>query len=666
MTTQDETHGRLTDEDLVRGRAYAIDPETGEKASLDGVSYAYATEEDLALYDEANRQLAQVETPILAGQNDPNKYVFFAVFDGTGNDRHNPSEAPTGVAQIYAQIDDQIDAGWGDGRVAAAYITGAATREYGDDRYDIIDGALGYTSDDRAETMYVEFCKQAAAWRDKDPNAEISIASMGFSRGAEEVALFTRLVEERGIVHPDSLQYETRDGGLVAAGSVTISEKPHRLVEPGQVPQAAALVDPVPEGQLENRDRRLAPSVISAVQLTARDETRDQFIGSQHLPLGLSDDNKSLNVVVPGAHADVGDGYYANGLGVRNTNFVKNYLNNLVDFDTPMLTLKPEDSRVKEGSTNVIHDSAEHRAVYSNELYRQDGVRDVHAELNTPEPPVAMGRAGYGPPVIPEADTRREAMDPTVASGLEYRKATIAAAPVASSDTNFGIFYDAKEEQQTGCALVPPAIEVASPSNYPSSSAYNITSTIFDAACETGAFPVEKIEPAPPLEPELVKIKTPSGYTWDAPPMKGETGIEVVGTLPMNTETHPAFPMYGEAWNAMADPAKTNIPWGNMSENDRARAAAAVTAAAMTGPPPLDRVDSVFLNKSGDTLIAIEGNPTDPASKRVSVPLETAVKTPVEESTKKADAALEDQQQKALAIQNNMLQPSVAPTTRAQ
>jgi hypothetical protein len=668
MATEEEKFG---ESDLVPGHPYVVDPETGGRATLDGVSYASVDrEKDLPVSDAAEEQLAQMEIPILAGKDNPNGYVFFAVLDGTGNDRHNMSEAPTGVAQIYGQLDSQIKAGFGGGHVAAAYITGAGTREYGDDAYDVVDGARGYTSDDRAETMYVEFCKQAAAWREKDPNAEISVASMGFSRGAEEAALFTRLVDERGIQDPRAIQYETGDGGLVVAGSVTfdripppLDKVPPPLVEPGKVPQAAALVDPVPEGQLEYRDRRLAPSVVSAFQVTARDETRDQFAGSRHLLLGLSDESKSLNVIGPGAHADVGDGYYANGLGVRNTNLVKNYLNNLVDFETPLLTLKPEDTYIGKGGTNVIHDSEEHKSwAYSTNHFEEYGERNVRAELNTPEPPLPNARAGYVP-VIPEEDTRREPMDTELAGSLKYRTATVASAPT-------GDLYDPKQEQEKGCSLVPPAIEVSSPASAPSESIYNSISTIRDTMCETGIFPVEKTVPEPPLETEIVEIKLPNGFVGLAPPpterQRTESGMEVVGTLPMNTEAHPAFPMYGEVWNAMADPARTNIPWGSMSENDRSRAAAAVTAAAMEAPPPLNHINTVVLNNRNDTLIAIEGNPTDPASKRVSVPLETAVTTSVEASTKKADAVLEEQRQQALASPNNNLQPMVAPTTRAQ
>jgi hypothetical protein len=681
MATEEEKGGPVLDENLVYGHPYVIDPETGERATLDGVPYAEVEPDDIAAIEAAKRQQAEMQIPLLAGKDNPNAFVFFAMLDGTGNDRHDQEYAPTGVGQIYEQLKTQVNAGYGGGHIAAAYVTGAGTRAYGEDLG--LDLAAGYSSNDRAETMYVEFCKQAQAWLKENPNAEISIASMGFSRGAEEAVLLSQLVEKRGIRDPASIDYDRRADGLVDAGTITFDYSIEPLVEPADVAQVVIPIDPVAEGQLEDPmlysgagfvpggpgimspedmaatlerssreqlDYGIPPSVAGVFMLQARDETRRAFTGTDHIPDGLTDGSTRASFELPGAHSDLGDGYYANGLGVRYTNMVKNYANNLVNFDTPLLTLNPEDPNLGLGSTNVIHDSEKHPAgplpgemVYDEDAFRDDGKRDNVAPSRPYEP-----------------------MDPALTSDVEYRKATIAVAPVASPDTDIGIVYDAKEEQQKGCALVPPAIEVASPSNYPSSSEYNITSTIIDAACETGAFPVEKTAPAPPLLPERVMATdaygTPMGMY--PPEVVPADRVSEVG-LPMNAPTHTAFPMYSEAWNAMADPAKTNIPSGNMSENDRARAAAAVTAAAMTGPPILDHIDTVFLNKSNDALIAIEGDPMKPASKRVTVPLAMAVTTPVEDSTIKANAALEEQDKKASLRPETVLNPTVV-STRAQ
>ncbi|MBP6748489.1 MAG: DUF2235 domain-containing protein [Xanthomonadaceae bacterium] len=649
MTTQDETRSVLPAE-LVHGHEYVIDPETGRKSTLDGTPYAAVNPDDVALIEAGERKLADLQVPVLAGKDDPNAFVFFAVLDGTGNDTHDPNFAPTGVAQIYEQLDDQIEAGYGNGRIAAAYVTGTQTRA--DDN--MWDGAEGYSAADRAETMYVEFCKQAAAWRDENPGAEISLASMGFSRGAEEAVLLGHLVHERGIHDPKDITYEITGDGLVKAGTVTFKQPEPAIAAGDEVKQSLIAIDPVSEGDLKDGGffsggvpYGVAPTVVGGVQLTARDETRRAFIGTEHIKEGLSEDGTRANIVVPGAHADVGDGYYANGLGVRYTNMAKNYINDLVDFEKPLLTLNPVDTNLGLGSTNVIHDSHMHSPgpyLYDNDEFRERGGRIA-------EPPTLDSRP----------------MDSSLAENTRYRAASPEPAPTPDSWATVGNLYDPKDGQEATCTYHPSPVEVSSPESAPSNSTHQHITELREARCEAGLFaPVEKTEPAPPLETEKVMATDAYGTPIGMYPIEMVPSDRVADTLPMSAHTHPAFPMYSEAWNAMADPAKTNIPSGNMSENDRARAAAAVTAAAMTGPPPLDHINGVFLNKSGDTLIAIEGNPTDPASKRVMVPLETAVKTPVEESTQKAVAAMEEQQQKGLATPNNNLQPSVASTARAQ
>ncbi|NOT87778.1 MAG: hypothetical protein HOP03_06315 [Lysobacter sp.] len=651
MATEEEKLGKVPEADLVHGHPYVIDPETGAKATLDGSPYAGIKANDVALIEDRKRLQAEMQVPVLAGKDDPNAFVFFAFLDGTGNDRHDQNFAPTGVAQIYEELDRQIKAGYGDPHIAAAYVTGTQTRTYDN----MADGAEGYSADDRAETMYVEFCKQAAAWKDKYPEAEISLASMGFSRGAEEAALLGHLVHERGIHDPDDFTYETLDDGLVKAGSIKFNKEEPGIAKGDDVKQAYIGIDPVSEGDLKDggwigggQPYGLAPTVVGGLQLSARDETRRAFEGTEHIEEGLSADKTRANLEVPGAHGDLGDAYYANGLGVRYTNMAKNYINDLVDFEKPLLSLKPEDTNLGLGSTNVIHDSHMHFPgpyLYDNDEFRERGDRFS-------DPP----SLGYYRP-----------KDEDLAENTRYRTASPEPAPVADSWAIAGNLYDPKQEQEKGCTFNLSPVEVSSPESVPSGSMHQGISTVRQVTCESGSFPpVEKTEPQPPLQTEKVLAADAYGTPIGMYPPELVPNDRVVGTLPMSASTHPAFPTYSEVWNAMADPARTNIPWGSMSENDRSRAAAAVTAAAMEGPPPLNNINTVVLNNRNDTLIAIEGNPTDPSSKRVSVPLEVAVTTSVEESTKKADAALEEQRQQALISPNNNLQPMVATTARAQ
>ncbi|MGO4782137.1 DUF2235 domain-containing protein, partial [Lysobacter sp. 2RAB21] len=74
----------------------------------------------------------------------------------------------------------------------------------------------------------------------------------------------------------------------------------------GQVPQAVGLFDPVGTGEPRNHDRRLPPTVMSAFQITAEDERRDQFKSTNILHDGFAEDRRFLNVTVGGAHSNIG------------------------------------------------------------------------------------------------------------------------------------------------------------------------------------------------------------------------------------------------------------------------------------------------------------------------------------------------------------------------
>ena len=76
MTTQDEKPGQVPDSELVHGHPYVIDPDTGLRATLDGVPYAAAHADDEALIETQKRQQAEMEVPLLAGKDNPNAFVF--------------------------------------------------------------------------------------------------------------------------------------------------------------------------------------------------------------------------------------------------------------------------------------------------------------------------------------------------------------------------------------------------------------------------------------------------------------------------------------------------------------------------------------------------------------------------------------------------------------
>lgn len=310
----------------------------------DDVPYQTATE-SLPLYAEARRQLASFQEPVLLHADDPHERLFVAALDGTGNDKIQDPEHETNVGQISDQIALLNKAG--NHRIGYGYVAGPGTQQYAP-LTRVLDVKDGSTVDARAEAMYKQFIEQASDWRQQDPDAQIRLAAVGFSRGAEEVALFTRIVEERGIQDRDGAHYTYDSHHQITHVDYT---KP-ALVEAHQVAQAVALFDPVGTGHALDEDRRLPPSVISGLQLTALDEHRSLFKSDRVIDPGLTADGRFAGVYVPGAHSDVGGSYHRDGLSARSDNLVIDYLNGLSDRPFLDKRAEPDDPRL-----DVIHDS---------------------------------------------------------------------------------------------------------------------------------------------------------------------------------------------------------------------------------------------------------------------------------------------------------------------
>lgn len=391
----------------------------------DGVGVYPATPDDLRSYRDANALLGQMRVPQMIDSGNPHQRMFVAVMDGTGNDMFKDAAAnQTGVARIYQDIRDRHAAGELP-NVAAAYVTGPGTQEGWWAKTK--DGAQGHTVDERAETMYKLFIERSADWLRRDPQAQISATSMGFSRGAEEVALFARLVHERGIQDPTGAKYTYDDNGLVKG--VTYSKPP--LVEPGQVAQAVMLHDPVGTGKALDMDRRLPPSVMSGLQVFSEDERRNLFKASNVLPREnggntLSEEGRFLNVTVGGAHSDIGGAYTRKGLGTLSENLARDYLNGLSD--KPFLSRQVEPA---DPSQYVVHRSEQHQWFYRTSEFDKAGERQINANLA---------------PNLPNIDrTIKQPIDETMSAGFTYRQ--IATFPIQGPA--------AAPEQQQGAQIVP-------------------------------------------------------------------------------------------------------------------------------------------------------------------------------------------------------------------
>jgi hypothetical protein len=398
----------------------------GRDRHPDGVRVDPATPADLATYAEASAQIDLMQAPLLHRASDPNSRLFVMALDGTGNDMDaQPRENWTNVALVREQVD-----ALGSASVRAGYVAGPGTQ---DGRIAaLVDGITGRTFESRVEEGYDQFIIQARDWLRENPGADISVAAIGFSRGAEQAAAFTRLVHERGIQDPDGAVYERNSAGMITG--VTYTRPP--LVAPGEVKQAAMLLDPVGTGAPMSHDRRLAPSVMGALQISALDEQRDQFKSTEAIEPGLSTDRRFLQVWVAGAHSNIGGSYAANGLSDRSFNLAADYLNSLSE--TPLFTKRPESL---DPALNVIHRSYEHQIVYTQRGYR-DGVRDVVDRLA----PDAACRPE------PRACFEREPIDARLAERTTWREVNVtpnptAAMPARTSEPALAPFWERARDQ---------------------------------------------------------------------------------------------------------------------------------------------------------------------------------------------------------------------------
>jgi hypothetical protein len=127
--------------------------------------------------------------------------------------------------------------------------------------------------------------REAASWLDQNPGGTISVLPMAASRGYGGLAIFTQLLEERGLVQGSNI--------IAAPGQV-------RVVSP-------ILFDPVATGIGGNIT--LASNVENFTNFIASDELRQSWKG-----VDLLSDPRARNFFKPGDHGDVIN-FYDQGLG---------------------------------------------------------------------------------------------------------------------------------------------------------------------------------------------------------------------------------------------------------------------------------------------------------------------------------------------------------------
>lgn len=310
---------------------------------LDDVTHYPATDAHLHLYDQAAEAMSRFRAPSLLDAGDPHSYLLVGLMDGTGNDADADPLHATNIARFRDQLKDLSPTEFGS-RIRFEYLPGPGTQD--GFLASMADNITGRTSLSRAERMYTKLIELAQEIHDQDPQARIGVHAEGFSRGASQTPLLTRIIDERGFPDLNNPVY------TVDADGTRVKTFPNFLQEPGKTPMSVGLYDPVPTGYMELYDRRLAPSVVSGLQLTAANERRGLFPSDQIIRPGLSEDGRFLNVTVPGAHSDVGGSYLRDGLPLRAFNLMNDYHNRLIGEPVLERVHEPTDPRM-----NVIHRS---------------------------------------------------------------------------------------------------------------------------------------------------------------------------------------------------------------------------------------------------------------------------------------------------------------------
>jgi hypothetical protein len=221
------------------------------------------------------------------GATHPNRRVFVANFDGTQNDfKDVPKELQeTLVAASFNSLSDSPV-------LVNRYYNGVGTRT--DGFLGLVESVSGIGCVDRAERAYQELCDATLAWRATNPEADVHVHAVGFSRGSATALHFMNLVHERGIVNPKT--FWARNPKTPQSARVA----------PGAVQMSAVLLDTVATGQNDSLKLGLPPGAVSVLHLTAGGELRFLFpltsIADPGRPNELAE---AIGASMPGAEAEV-------------------------------------------------------------------------------------------------------------------------------------------------------------------------------------------------------------------------------------------------------------------------------------------------------------------------------------------------------------------------
>ncbi|MDM0105287.1 DUF2235 domain-containing protein [Variovorax sp. J22R24] len=295
------------------------------------------------------------------------KFLFFAAFDGTNNDKNNLqlSGQPyqTNVANLYDQAKVNESENF-----RTAYYAGVGT---GGTNGNWINAGVLPTSAVRraAEVALEEFARRASDYLVATPTAtyaDLSVAATGFSRGTGTAVMFAKLLHERGLVLPD--------GTVVAP--------------PGSIPiTGMVLFDPV--HTFIQEDLSLPPNVVGQVLVfAAKDELRSEFRLADY-----RHDPRVRVVEIAGNHSGIGGSYDLHGTGAVSLEGATAFLQNS---DVPLANVPPE--RRFDPSRPVPRYTEVHQVARNGDLLTDEQGRPLPAWRELPSRGMAPLRSSVHAP----------------------------------------------------------------------------------------------------------------------------------------------------------------------------------------------------------------------------------------------------------------------------
>ena len=224
------------------------------------------------------------------------KKIFFAIFDGTYNDRDDESLPPTVPAKLSLQLEELSKIR---SDIEVKYYNGVGTRVNWFNK--LYEGITGEGSVDRAEIAFDDLVDYSDVISDTP-----HVYAIGFSRGAASARHFLNLANEHLIQHDDS---SNRALGLSNSRSFGL------------------LFDTVATGQADNLNLRIGKNTISVLHLISQGERRIAFPVTSVITEDLGEfARKRINEIsLPGVHSDIGGGY-GEGLETLSLNLAIDWL----------------------------------------------------------------------------------------------------------------------------------------------------------------------------------------------------------------------------------------------------------------------------------------------------------------------------------------------------